>query len=157
MVVLAGRKAATITTDDTHRRLDQRSLMGHLGPLLLARVAAVGHSACDGRLCLMSGRGEYGVNMPAKRELAAALAAIAGGGGVLGAVVVWLNRPDPPSCTTLDNGMRACMPIYVVDPPLWLYGAFAVGGAFLVCGMTLAYAFARRAGRPVTGRPEQPA
>jgi len=92
----------------------------------------------------MSARGEYGVNMQAKRELAAAVA-VAVVGGVLGAAFVWLSRPDPPSCTTLDNGMRACMPIYVVDPPLWLYGAFAVIGALLAGGMTLAYAFARRA------------
>jgi hypothetical protein len=41
--------------------------------------------------------------------------------------------------------MRACMPIYVVDPPLWLYGAFAVIGALLAGGMTLGYGFARRA------------
>jgi hypothetical protein len=94
----------------------------------------------------MSARGEYGVNMQAKRELAATAAvAVAVVGGVLGAAFVWLSRPDPPSCTTLDNGMRACMPIYVVDPPLWLYGAFAVIGALLAGGMTLAYAFARRA------------
>lgn len=87
--------------------------------------------------------------MPAKRELAAS-AAIAAVGGVLGAVVVWLSRPVLPSCTTLENGMRACMPIYVVDPPLWLYGTVAVGGAFLAGVMTLAYAyayaFARRRG-----------
>ena len=100
----------------------------------------------DARICLrvQAVNGEYDANMQAKRELAAS-AAIAAVGGVLGAVFVWLNRPDPPSCTTLDNGMRACMPIYVVDPPLWLYGAFAVGGAFLAGGMTLVYAFARRA------------
>jgi hypothetical protein len=65
-------------------------------------------------------------------------------GGVLGAATVWLSRPAPPSCSTLDNGMRACMPIYVVDPPLWLYGAFVVIGALLAGGMTLGYAFARR-------------
>lgn len=92
----------------------------------------------------MSAGGEYGLTMQAKRELAATTV-IAAVGGVLGAAFVWLSRPDPPSCTTLDNGMRACMPIYVVDPPLWLYGAFAVIGALLAGGMTLAYAFARRA------------
>jgi hypothetical protein len=110
----------------------------------------------DDRICLMGGRVEYGVNMLGKRQLAAS-AAIAAVGGVLGAVVVWLSRPEFASCTTLDNGMRACMPIYLVDPPLWLYGAVAVGGAFLAGGITLAYAFARRARKPVTGLPEQPA
>lgn len=64
-------------------------------------------------------------------------------GGLLGAAVVWLSRPDPPTCTTLDKGMRACMPVIVVEPPLWLYGASAVVGALLAGGM--AYAFARRA------------
>jgi hypothetical protein len=82
--------------------------------------------------------------MLSSRKLAAS-AAIATIGGVLGAAFVWLKRPDAPICTTLDNGMRACMPIYVVDPPLWLYGAFSVGGVLLAGGMTLAYAFARRA------------
>jgi hypothetical protein len=66
-------------------------------------------------------------------------------GGVLGAAIVWLSRPDPPSCTMLDNGMRVCMPIYVVDPPLWIYGAFAVIGALLAGALPLGYAFARRA------------
>ncbi len=55
-----------------------------------------------------------------------------------------LSRPDPPTCTTLDNGMRACMPIYVFDPPLWLYGAFAVIGALLAGGLAYGYTFARR-------------
>jgi hypothetical protein len=66
-------------------------------------------------------------------------------GGVVGAIIVWLSRPDPPSCTTLDNGMRACMPILVVDPPLWLYGVSAVIGALLASGVAYGYAFARRA------------
>lgn len=66
-------------------------------------------------------------------------------GGVVGASIVWLSRPDPPSCTTLDNGMRACMPIYVVDPPLWLYAAFALIGALLAGGVAYGYTFARRA------------
>jgi hypothetical protein len=65
-------------------------------------------------------------------------------GGVLGAAIVWVNQPNPPSCTTLDNGMRACMPIYVVDPPLWLYGVFAIVGALLVGGVAFGFAFARR-------------
>lgn len=66
-------------------------------------------------------------------------------GGVVGAIIVWLSRPDPASCTTLDNGMRACMPIHVVDPPLWLYGVSAGIGAFLPWGVAYGYAFARRA------------
>ena len=62
-------------------------------------------------------------------------------GAVLGASIVWLNRPDAASCTTLHNAMRACMPVYVVGPPLWLYAAFAVCGALLAgC---VAYASAR--------------
>lgn len=78
-----------------------------------------------------------------RRSLSTTAAAVVG--GVLGAVTVWLSRPDPPSCTTLDNGTRACMPIYVVDPPPWLYAAFAIIGALLAGGITLGYAFARRA------------
>lgn len=66
-------------------------------------------------------------------------------GGAVGATIVWLGRPDLPRCTTLDDGMRACMPIYVVDPPLWLYGAFAVMGALLAGGVAYGYTFARRA------------
>lgn len=31
----------------------------------------------------------------------------------------------------MDNGMHACMPIYVVDVPLWLYVAAAIIGALL--------------------------
>jgi hypothetical protein len=67
-------------------------------------------------------------------------------GGVLAAAIVWLSRPDPPSCTTLDNGMRACMPI-VVDPPMWLYGAFAVVGALLAAGVAFGYSTVRRRAR----------
>jgi hypothetical protein len=78
-----------------------------------------------------------------KRKLSTIAAAVVG--GVVGATIVWLSRPDPPSCTTLDNGMRACMPIYVVDPPLWLYGVFAVIGALLAGGVAYGYAIARRA------------
>jgi hypothetical protein len=79
------------------------------------------------------------------RRAFSATTAAAAIGGVLGTAIVWLSRPDPPSCTTLDIGMRACMPIYVVDPPLWLYGAFAVIGALLAGGMTLGFTFVRRA------------
>jgi hypothetical protein len=79
--------------------------------------------------------------MQGRSALSATAAAVLG--GLLGAAVIWLSRPDPPTCTTLDNGMRACMPIIVVEPPLSLYGAFAVVGALLAGGMT--YAFARRA------------
>jgi hypothetical protein len=78
-----------------------------------------------------------------KRKLSTIAAAVVG--GVVGATIVWLSRPDPPSCTMLDNGIRACMPIYVVDPPLWLYGVFAVIGALLAGGVAYGYAFARRA------------
>jgi hypothetical protein len=81
--------------------------------------------------------------MHGKNPLSTTAAAVIG--GVLGVAIIWLSRPDPPSCTTLDNGMRACMPIYVVQPPLWLYGAFAVLGALLAGGVAYAYAFARRA------------
>lgn len=78
-----------------------------------------------------------------RRKLSTIAAAVMG--GVVGATIVWLSRPDPPSCTTLENGMRACMPIYVVDPPLWLYGVFAVIGALLAGGVAYGDAFARRA------------
>lgn len=64
-------------------------------------------------------------------------------GGLLGATFVWLNRPEPPGCTTLDNGMRACMPVYVAEPPLWIYVAFALAGALVASGMALGYAVAR--------------
>lgn len=77
------------------------------------------------------------------RTLSMAAAAVFG--GVVGASIVWLSRPDPSSCSTLDNGMRACMPIYVVDPPLWLYGALAVIGALLAGGVAYRYTSARRA------------
>jgi hypothetical protein len=61
-----------------------------------------------------------------RRALSATIAATIAAtfvGEVLGAAVAWLTRRDLPSCTTADNGMRACMSIYVIDPPLWLYGA----------------------------------
>lgn len=41
------------------------------------------------------------------------------------------GREQPDPCTTLDNGMRACMPIIVMPPPLWAYFAFACGGAIV--------------------------
>lgn len=66
-------------------------------------------------------------------------------GGVVGVAVVWASRPDPPSCTTLGNGMRACMPIHAVDPAMWLYAAFAAIGAAIAGGVTFGYLFARRA------------
>jgi hypothetical protein len=91
----------------------------------------------------MSAHWKYAPIVQSRRALSTTTAA-AIVGGVLGAATVWLSRSDPPSCSTLDNGMRACMPIYVVDPPLWLYGAFAVIGALLAGGMALGYAFARR-------------
>lgn len=65
-------------------------------------------------------------------------------GGLVGVAVAWLSRSDPPSCTSLDNGMRACMPILVEGPPVWLYGAFGGVGALLGGGMATAFAFARR-------------
>ena len=86
----------------------------------------------------MSVRGKYIQNMHGRSALSATAAAVLG--GLLGAAIVWLSRPDPPTCTTLDNGMRACMPIYAVEPPLWLYGAFAAVGALLAAGMTQAFA-----------------
>ena len=39
--------------------------------------------------------------------------------------------------------MRACMPIHVVDPPLWLYGVSAVIGALLAWGVAYGDAFPR--------------
>ena len=77
---------------------------------------------------------KYAPNMDNSRTLPTSAAAVVG--GLAGAAIVWLNRPNPPSCTTLDNGMRACMPIYVVGPPLWLYGAFALVGALVAGGLT---------------------
>jgi hypothetical protein len=94
----------------------------------------------------ISGRPKYAPNMRDSRTLSTTTAA-AVVGGVLAAAIVWLSRPDPPSCTTLDNGMRACMPIYVVDPPLWLYGAVAVVGALLDAGVAFGYTTVRRCAR----------
>jgi hypothetical protein len=90
----------------------------------------------------MNGRPKYAPIMPDSRTLSTIPATAVG--GVVGAAIVWLSRPDPPSCTTLDNGMRACMPIYVVDPPLWLYVVSAVIGALLAGGVAYGYTFARR-------------
>lgn len=59
-------------------------------------------------------------------------------GALVAMTLVWLNRPESPSCVTLDNGTHACMPVYVVDVPLWLYGAVAIIGALLAGA--LAYA-----------------
>lgn len=92
---------------------------------------------------LMCEHPEYAPNMHDKRKLSTTAAALVG--GVVGVVIVWLSRPDAPSCTTLDNGMRACMPIHVVDPPLWLYGVSTVIGALLACGVACGFALARRA------------
>lgn len=89
----------------------------------------------------MSRHPKYAPDMLSKPALSTIAAAVVG--GVLGVAIVWLIRPTPPSCTTLDNGMRACMPIYVVQPPLWLYSALGVLGALLAGGA--AYALARRA------------
>lgn len=88
-------------------------------------------------------RSKYAPNMHDNRTLLTTAAAVAG--AVVGAAIVWMSRPDPPTCTTLDNGIRACMPIYVVDPPLWLYGAFAVIGALLSGGVAYGSTVARRA------------
>jgi hypothetical protein len=92
----------------------------------------------------MSGHPKYAADMHDSRTPPTATTA-AVVGGVVGAAIVWLSRPVPPSCTTLDNGMRACMPIYVVEPPLWLYAAFAVVGALIAGGVALGYMFSRRA------------
>lgn len=91
----------------------------------------------------MSRHPKYAPNMHGKGALSTTAAAVVG--GFLGVAIVWLSRPTLPSCTRLDNGMRACMPIYVVQPPLWLYAAFGVLGALLAGGVAYAYAFARRA------------
>jgi hypothetical protein len=66
-------------------------------------------------------------------------------GLLVGIAFLWLSRPDPPACTTLDNGMRACMPILVEGPHVWLYGAFGVVGALLAGGLAFALASAHRA------------
>ena len=50
-------------------------------------------------------------------------------GAGLGVVLVWLLGSEPPSCTTTSTGVRACMPIYVVPPSLWVYVAFGAAGA----------------------------
>lgn len=66
-------------------------------------------------------------------------------GLLVGIAVLWLSRPDRPACTTLDNGMRACMPVLVEGPPVWLYGAFGIAGALMAGGFAFALASARRA------------
>jgi len=91
----------------------------------------------------MSERRKYAPFMPDSRALSTIAATALG--AVVGAAIVWLSRPNPPSCTTLDNGMRACMPIYVVNPPMWLYVVSAVIGALLAGGVAYGYTFARRA------------
>jgi hypothetical protein len=75
--------------------------------------------------------------MPGNRTLSRVFGA-ALVGAVAAVALVWLNRPESPSCVTWDNGMLACLPIYVVDVPLWLYGAVAIIGALLAGA--LAYA-----------------
>lgn len=50
-------------------------------------------------------------------------------GALLGVFFVWGPWRKSPSCTTFDDGTRACMPMVVVPPPLWAYFAFACGGA----------------------------
>lgn len=50
-------------------------------------------------------------------------------GAALSVATVWLLRPEPPACTTLENGLRACMPVLVVPPPAWAYVAAGLLGA----------------------------
>lgn len=57
-------------------------------------------------------------------------------GGTLGVLMVWLLRPESPACTTTETGLRACMPVVVVPPPLWVYFAFGAAGA--LAGLLLA-------------------
>ena len=52
-------------------------------------------------------------------------------GAVLGVLFVLLSRQDESPCTTLDDGTRACMPVMVIPPPLWVYVAFGITGAVL--------------------------
>lgn len=78
-------------------------------------------------------------------RLTGATAAAAVVGAVVGAAVLGLSRPDPPACTTLDDGVRACMPILVVAPPWWAYATFAVIGALLAGGVAYGCLLARRA------------
>lgn len=60
----------------------------------------------------------------------AALAVVVG--ALLGSSYVWGPwRSQPQPCTTLDDGTRTCMPVFVVPPPLWAYFAFACGGALV--------------------------
>lgn len=67
----------------------------------------------------------------------AALAVLVGASlGLLYVWGPWRGKPDP--CTTLDDGVRACMPIVVVPPPLWAYFAFACGGALVALILTAA-------------------
>lgn len=45
--------------------------------------------------------------------------------------LLWLQSPDPPSCTTLPDGRRACMPVLVVPPTPWDYAFWGVVGAMI--------------------------
>jgi hypothetical protein len=66
-------------------------------------------------------------------------------GALLGLLYVWDPwRGEPDPCTTLDNGMRACMPMVAVSPPLWAYLAFACGGAIAALLVAAAAPHARR-------------
>ncbi|MFC6288002.1 hypothetical protein [Nocardioides sp. GCM10027114] len=64
-------------------------------------------------------------------------------GALLGALTVWLSTPEPSPCHTLEDGLRACMPVVVIPPPPWLYGVAALAGAVLAAGATVALAMAR--------------
>ena len=74
-----------------------------------------------------------------------AVACSMGLGAVLGFLYVWLpwrGKPDP--CTTLDDGLRACMPILVVAPPLWVYVLCCAAGALATLVATAAAADVHR-------------
>ena len=58
-------------------------------------------------------------------------------GALLGWLYVWGPwRGEKNPCTTLDDGVQACMPILVVPPPLWVYIAFAFTGAVVALTVT---------------------
>jgi hypothetical protein len=59
-------------------------------------------------------------------------------GAAVGVLFVWLQRPDAPAegCTTTSDGLRACILVHVVPPPLWAYFVLGAGGA--LAGLLLA-------------------
>jgi hypothetical protein len=66
-------------------------------------------------------------------------------GALLGLLYVWsASREEPDPCTTLDSGVRVCMPIIVMAPPMWAYFAFACGGAIAALLVAAASLHVRR-------------